>query len=501
MTKASVGIGDAIILGLSSSGPAQTLAVSLASLVAATAYGGAVALLVCFVPMVGIAVGYQRLNRWDQSSGATYTWVARVFHPYLGFLAGWMILLYYTLGTSSLTIPAGTYTLALIDDRLIENPVAVAVAGGAWNILVTLLALKGLRVAARFEWTIVVFQYLVLLLLAGAGLLALAQGRSAVPFSWHWFSLEGMGGMRGLMSGILIACFMYSGWDAAVYVNEESVDRVNSPGHAAIASVIILAVFYVICVLGLQAALPPDELERHAGDALAVIGARLIPGPWGAIISIVVLTGTLATLQAAVISAARVGFAMSRDRVMPAVLRRVDPVTGNPWAATLVMSALNLMLLGLALATGSIGRALANVASSLGLISILFYGLTAAAALWHNRHGLLRTRADFILGGLLPGGGALFMAWVAVESVVSGATSPQTLAYGLGSVALGLLVAALVHRLGTSPFFHRHAPASAAMAPGAVLIVAEGAAVAIEATLTPSTTHRPNPSASRESAS
>ncbi len=453
MKKAGVGIGDAIILGLSSSGPAQTLAVSLASLVAATAYGGAVALLICFLPMLGIALAYQRLNRWDPSSGATYTWVARVFHPYLGFLAGWMILLYYTLGTSSLTIPAGTYTLELIDARLVDNPAAVAVAGGCWNILVTLLALKGLRVAARFEWTIVIFQYLVLLLLAGAGLAALAQGRSAVAFSWDWFTLSGMGGMRGLMGGILIACFMYSGWDAAIYVNEESTDKVESPGHAAIASVVILAVFYVLCVLGLQGVLRPEELERHAGDALAVIGARLLPGPWSAIISVVVLTGTLATLQAAVISAARIGFAMSRDRVMPAVLRRVDPESGNPWAATLVMSALNLILLALALATGSIGRALANVASSLGLISILFYGLTAAAALWHNRRRLLQTPADFLLGGVLPGGGALFMAWVAVESVRSEAASPTTLAYGVGSVALGLVVAVLVHRFGGSNAF------------------------------------------------
>ncbi len=448
MKKAGVGIGDAIILGLSSSGPAQTLAVSLASLVAATAYGGAVAVLICFLPMLGIALAYQRLNRWDPSSGATYTWVARVFHPYLGFLAGWMILLYYTLGTSSLTIPAGTYTLELIDARLIDNPAAVAIAGGCWNILVTLLALKGLRVAARFEWTIVIFQYLVLSLLAGAGLAALVQGRSAMAFSWDWFTLSGMGGMRGLMSGILIACFMYSGWDAAIYVNEESTDKVESPGHAAIASVVILAVFYVLCVLGLQGVLRPEELERHAGDALAVIGARLLPGPWSAIISVVVLTGTLATLQAAVISAARIGFAMSRDRVMPAVLRRVDPVSGNPWAATLVMSALNLILLALALATGSIGRALANVASSLGLISILFYGLTAAAAFWHNRRRLLQTPADFLLGGVLPGGGALFMAWVAVESVRSEAASPATLAYGIGSVALGLVVAVLVHRFG-----------------------------------------------------
>jgi len=145
------GLGDAIVLGLSSSGPAQTLAVSLASLVAVCHYGGVVPLLVCFVPMVGIAIGYQRLNRWDQSAGATYTWVAKVFHPYLGFLAGWMILLYYTLGTISLTIPAGTYTLELLAPGLGESHLAIVVAGGAWNVIVTLLALKGLNVAARFD--------------------------------------------------------------------------------------------------------------------------------------------------------------------------------------------------------------------------------------------------------------------------------------------------------------------------------------------------------------
>ncbi|HEX3848080.1 MAG TPA: hypothetical protein VHV81_11930, partial [Steroidobacteraceae bacterium] len=53
-----VGLGDAIILGLSSSGPAQTMAVSLAGLVAVAGYGGVVPILLCFVPMLGIAIAY-----------------------------------------------------------------------------------------------------------------------------------------------------------------------------------------------------------------------------------------------------------------------------------------------------------------------------------------------------------------------------------------------------------------------------------------------------------
>jgi amino acid transporter len=443
-------LGDAIILGLSSSGPAQTLAVSLAAMVAACHYAGIVPLLACFVPMLGIAVGYQRLNRWDPSSGATFTWVARVFHPYLGFLAGWMILLYYTLGTSSLTMPAGTYTLELIAPPLVNNHWAVAVTGGIWNVIVTGLALKGLKVAARLEWVIVVFQYVVLLAVAVAGIVALVVQRT---FSWDWLTLQGMGGSRGLMGGMLIACFMYSGWDAAIYVNEESSDKVEGPGHAAIASVVILALFYSVTLFGLQAVLDPTELQSHAADALAVIAAHLLPGPWRAIMSLVVLAGTLATLQAAVIAAARVGFAMSRDGVMPRAFRRVDPRTGNPWVATVVMSVINLCLLVVALSINNLGAALANVVSSLGLISLLFYALTGAAAVWQNRDQLNRSVTDFLLSGLLPGLGAAFMIWVAIESVLTGATSREVLTYGAGSIALGAVVAVLLRYCGNTVFF------------------------------------------------
>ncbi len=451
--RPGVSLGDAIVLGVSSSGPAQTLAVSLAALVAACHYGGVVAVLLAFVPMLGIALGYRRLNRWDPNAGATYAWVARVFHPYLGFLCGWMILLYYTVGTSSLTIPAGTYTLLLLAPQLVDSHWAVALVGGGWNVVVTLLALGGLRMAARFEWIVVVFQYLVLLLVAVAGLYALIRGTAAVPFSWHWFTLAGIGGAKGLMGGLLVACFMYSGWDAAVYVNEESTDRHEHPGQAAVASVVILAVFYAIAVLGYQAVLTPAELSAHAGSALALIASRLLGAPWAVVTSLVVLTGTLATLQAAVIAAARVSFAMARDHVMPAVFRRVHPTTGSPVAATLAMSALNLALLALALATGDVGAALSNVVASLGLLSVLFYGLTAAAACWQGRRLLLRSVRDFVYGGLLPAMGALFMGVVAVESVRSGATPPVVLAYGFGSVAIGFVVAVLIHYLGRGPFF------------------------------------------------
>lgn len=452
--SARVGLGDAIIMGLSSSGPSQTLAVTLAGLVAVSGYSGIVPILICFVPMMGIAIGYQRLNRWDQSSGATYTWVAKVFHPYLGFLSGWMILLYYTLGTTTLTIPAGIYTIDLVAPSLIENHWAIFIVGAAWNLLITALAIMGLKIVARFEWAIVVFEYSVILIVAAVALNGLAHGTAAAQFSWAWFSWTGMGGMKGLMGGILIACFMYSGWDAAIYVNEETTDRANNPGKAALASVMMLALIYSVATFAFQSVLSPGELQAHAGNALSAVSGRLLHKPWDSVMALVVLTGTLASLQSAVVSAARVGLAMSRDRVMPGFFQLIRAGSSSPWAATLAMSGINLLLLALALCTTSIATALTNAASSLGLVSIVFYGITAAAALRQQRATITTSAGNLILGGLLPLIGVSFSVGVLTASLATGAVTLTVMLYGLGSISVGAMVAIYLHRFRGVRFFN-----------------------------------------------
>jgi amino acid transporter len=183
------------------------------------------------------------------------------------------------------------------------------------------------------------------------------------------------------------------------------------------------------------------------------VSGRLLHKPWDSVMALVVLTGTLATLQASVVSAARVGLAMSRDSVMPRFFQRLSAGSASPWAATLTMSAVNVILLALALGTSSIAAALTNAASSLGLISIVFYGITAAAALWQQRATLMSSAGDFILGGLLPLVGVAFSLWVLIEALSTGAVTVTVMLYGLGSILVGAAVAVFLHRFKGVRFF------------------------------------------------
>ena len=130
---------------------------------------------------------------------------------------------------------------------------------------------------------------------------------------------------------------MYSGWDAAIYVNEETKDKETNPGRAAIASVIILLFVYCLITFAYQGVLSRTDLQSSAGNSLAVIADCLLPGPSSLVLSLVVLLGTIACLQVAVVSSTRLGFAMAEDRVMPAFFKIIHPRTGSPWPVTLFM--------------------------------------------------------------------------------------------------------------------------------------------------------------------
>jgi amino acid permease len=171
---------DVVILSLASAGPTQSIAVTLAALLAAVGYASFLPLLICFIPMLGIAVGYQRLNAWQPSAGATYSWVGRALNPHAGFSSGWIMLMYYTIGTTSLTIPLGTYMLSFFSNAAANNKYDVALVGTAFDLIVLVVAALGIKLSARFQWGWAIFEYG---LLVGFTIAAIARDLRRAPDS------------------------------------------------------------------------------------------------------------------------------------------------------------------------------------------------------------------------------------------------------------------------------------------------------------------------------
>jgi len=444
--------GDVVVMALASSGPTQSVAVSLAAIMATVAYAGFLPILICFVPMLGIALGYQRLHAWQPSAGATYSWVGRVLNPHAGFFAGWIMLLYYTVGTTSLTIPLGSYLLSFFSDDAANNSYAVATVGTVFNLIVLVIAALGAQLSARFQWVWAIFEYALILGFAIAAIVYIIGGHDGVvTVDSSWFTISGAGGFKSLISGVLLAIFLYSGWDTAAYVGEESSGA--KAGRAALTSVILLFIIYSVTVLAFQGIAPMQEMQDHAANILAFVGERIGGGFWKQVMIVAVLGGTLASLLAAIVSSSRIGFAMGRDRVIPSWFGGVSARFGTPWNATILFGLLNVVFLWGSTLIDSVGAALSDIVSTLGLMAAIFYLLTASTAIWCYRHQIAASATDFVIGGLLPGLGAVFMAFVVIYSLASGSLNGVEISFGVGLSLLGLVLSVISAKTGHARYY------------------------------------------------
>ncbi len=453
LKDAALHVGDIVVLSMASSGPTQSIAVTLAVLLATVGYASFLPIVICLIPMLGIAIGYQRLNAWQRSAGATYSWVGRALNPHAGFFAGWIMLMYYCVGTTSLTVPLGTYFLTFFSSTLPNNVYAVAAVGSGFDILVLVIAAVGIQLSARFSWGWAIFEYCLLVGFSIAAVVGI-YGHSlhhTVRISSSWFTISGVGGFSALVSGCLLAIFLYSGWDTAAYVGEETEGK--KAGPAAVTSVVLLFIIYTVVILAFQGVAPNKTLQNNAANILAYVGHLIGGGFWEQVMIVAVLGGTLASLQAAIVSSSRISFAMGRDRVFPRWFGMVNEKYRTPLNATILFGLLNLVFLWASTLIGSIGKALSDIVSTLGLIAAIFYLLTAGTAVWYYRRVIMSSASSFFLGGVLPGLGAAFMAFVIIYTLVKGLLNGVQLGFGFGLAALGLVLSFVAERTGKSTFY------------------------------------------------
>src|SRR5258706_15721663 len=92
----AIGVAQDTVIGMASAAPAVCVALTLAALAAATAYGSVTSIVITGIPMLIIANAYRRLNMWNANCGASFEWVGRAINPYLAFLpAGLMNACYF----------------------------------------------------------------------------------------------------------------------------------------------------------------------------------------------------------------------------------------------------------------------------------------------------------------------------------------------------------------------------------------------------------------------
>ncbi|MER6083901.1 APC family permease [Streptomyces sp. NPDC001833] len=430
----ALGTFDTVVMAVAGSAPAYSLAATTAVLVGAVGLASPAALLWCAIPMLGIALAFSYLGRIDVNAGASYSWVGRTLHPFLGFVSGWALVVSATIFMVAGSLPAGSMTLSLFDADLADNVALSTVVGAAWFLVMLAVVLGGARLTVRAQLLMSGIELAILLLFA---VLALFHTGNARTFDWSWLGFSHFDGVSGFASGALIAAFYYWGWDVTSNLSEETRNSRRTTGLAGLIGVGIVFALFEVFTIAVNIILSSDQIAANDANVLAVLGDQVAPGWGGKVLIVAVMLSTIATLETTLIQVTRSLFAMGRDRTMPTALGRVHRTWNTPHVAIGVVGAVALVMFIASNALGSVGEILSDAISAIGLQIAVYYGLAGLAVVVAYRKMLFKSAGNFLLGGLWPLCGALFMFWIFFESL--GELSGAAISIGIGGLAVGLV--------------------------------------------------------------
>ncbi len=456
LKKGAIGYVSNIVIGVASTAPAYSLAATLGFIVAVKGVGvhAPAVMLVAFIPMLLVAAAYKYFNRADPDAGTTFAWTTRAFGPSIGWLNGWAIFLADLIVMASLSDIAAVYTFKLFGfTELGESKVAIVIAAVLWIAIMTWICYRGIELSARIQQMLLGAEIFILGLFSVVAFVKVYGSNppsGSIKPSLSWINPFAMN-FSDLVVALLLAVFIYWGWDSGVAVNEESEDPAEGPGKAAVISTILLVLIYVVVTAAAQSFHGVGFLTSEANqeDVLNALGSGVLGSTLNKLLVIAVLTSASASTQTTILPTARTTLSMAHWKAVTNLLARVHKRYLTPTVSTLGFGLLSIIVtVALLLVSSSI---LEDSLTSIGFPICFYYGFTGVACGFYYRHELGKSARNFLLLGAAPMLGGLMLFGIGIkaafyyghaENVSSspflGITLP--LWFGIGGMVLGAIV-------------------------------------------------------------
>jgi amino acid transporter len=238
---------------------------------------------------------------------------------------------------------------------------------------------------------------------------------------------------------LLQAQWTYTGYDASAHVAEETVMARLNTAWGIFLSVAVSAVVGYVMLLIFTWCIPGGDVAKTANDAYPVLHIVYsnLATVWAHTIAVVIGGAMWLCGLASITSMGRMWYAFARDDGMPGsrVLKQIHARYGTPVAATLVTSALAVLI--------CLYAAAFSVVTSISTITLyLAYGIP----IWLNRRNRSRGRGEFVTSELAPWNlgrwspliNGIAIAWIVVLSVVFVLPPNELVLWTMALVTVGL---------------------------------------------------------------
>ncbi len=303
---------------------------SVFALMVLWALGGAVALCGAFC--------YGELASLFPRSGGEYNFLSRIYHPAVGFCAGWVAATVgFAAPVAAAAMAFGRYSSGALG---MGAGYETALALGAVVPLTLLHAFDAGR-GGTFQRYATAAEVLLIAVFVGAGFLMAPGGRATAPAPSA--SDAGIVTSSAFFIALAYVSFSYSGWNAAAYVaGEVREPRRNVPRALFLGTLAVMAMYLLLNYVFLRAA-PMEEL-RGKIEIGHVAAEKIFGAAGGAVMGGMIALLLVSTMSAMIFAGPRVTQAMGEDFPLLGKLA-VRTKRDAPAAAVLFQSAITIALI------------------------------------------------------------------------------------------------------------------------------------------------------------
>jgi amino acid transporter len=446
LRRDAVGLPGVLVQSFTHLAPAVSVLFSLPFIARLAGVRAPLAYLISFAIALMLGLAVAELAGALPSAGGYYTYVSRAVHPRAGWLTSWLYVLYSPiLPAAALAFMGSVLESSLEAQYGIRVPWWLFVLGGA--VVTAVANVRGIRISAGALLVFGLIEAGVVAVLAAWGFASPGPGGiSLAPFD----PVAGSS-TNGIYLGVVFSILVYSGFEAAVPLAEESrAPRRNIP-RAVVASILLMGAFMTLAAWGLMLGWGTDALPKLLTSRQFppfVLAERYWGGAW-VIVLVALLNSVLGIALACNNVATRMWYAMGRSGALPAFVAGVHPKYRTPVNAAFLQLALVLALgLGLGSLMGPLDAfLLLGLVVSLAAIFVYCAGNLAVMSLYRRE---LVTRFRPLRHLVLPIVSSAALVWAAYKSIDPLPAAPARYAPFVvgGWLIVGLGVLAVMRRTG-----------------------------------------------------
>lgn len=332
---------------------------------AATNAGPAIVLsfLIAGVACSLAALCYAELASTVPVAGSAYTFTFATMGEFLAWIIGWDLILEFTVGAAALATSFSQYLGVVLDGTPFAIPPAIAsqetgfmnLPAGLLVVGLTFVLITGVKLSSRINQVVTGLKLIVVAIVVVAGLFfvkvsnwvpfippaqAPADGGGSplkLPLIQSIFGLDpSVFGMGGVLAAAAMVFFAFIGFDVVATTAEETRNPQRNLPIGILGSLAIVTVLYMAVSLIITGMQNYRDIDPKDGAPLATAFDAVGMPVMGDIIALGACIGLIVVCMILFLGQTRVGFAMSRDHLLPPWLSKTHPRFGTPYRFTVI---------------------------------------------------------------------------------------------------------------------------------------------------------------------